>query len=313
MMVAGKHLFISVLFIFFISPRIIAQEVLKSIQLDSVMVQAVKGGFKVEDFIELVKNDSSFYKSFKNLHCYPYTFKTSLVVFNKNESEKATLYREASHLVNGKREWTAITKEKTSGNLYKKNGEFKYYTAELLDYTFFPKDTGTCNNIVNSSGDGRKKDENNDNYERLKTLIFNPGSEVEGVPLIGKKMAIFDDEMSQYYDYFINAETYQDSIRCYKFICRAKVDAQLKTSDKAVIKELVSWFDRKTFNIVCRKYVLSYSSVFFDFDVTMNISLQQINGVLVPVTNTYKGSWDVPFRKPEIVGFRMDFDGYDIR
>jgi hypothetical protein len=143
-------------------------------------------------------------------------------------------------------------------------------------------------------------------------LIFNPGTEVEGVPLIGKKMAIFDEDMSQYYDYFINAETYQDSIKCYKFICRAKPGAHLKTNNKTVIKELISWFDRKTFNIVRRQYVLSYSSIFFDFDVTMEINLTQLNGALVPVINTYKGSFNIPFRKEEIVGFRMDFNDFAI-
>lgn len=290
-----------------------AQEVLKSIQLDSVMVQAVKGGFKVDDFIELVQNDSSFYKSFKNLHFYPYKFKTSLVVFNRDEQEKATLYREATHHVQDTKEWTEITKETTTGPIYKRNKEFKYYTAELLDYTFFPKDTGFASNIVNNGpAKNRKKDENSDNYDRLKTLIFNPGSEVSGVPLIGKKLAIFDDDMSRYYDYFINAETYQDTIKCYKFICRAKQDANLKSSNKAVIKELISWFDRKTFNIVKRKYILSYSSVLFDFDVTMEINLTQINRALVPVMNSYKGSWDIPFRKPEIVGFTMYFSDFVI-
>jgi len=305
---------VKALFIFlFVSFTSVAQSVDKVVQLDSVMVQAVKGGFKVEDFIELVKNDSSFYKSFKNLHFYPFKFKTSLVVFNRDDKEKATLYREATHHVVNKREWTEITKETTTGNIYKKNKEFRYYTAELLDYTFFPKDTGYASNVVNSgNGNNKKKDANNDNYERLKVLIFNPGSEVEGVPLIGKKMAIFDEDMSQYYDYFINAETYQDSIKCYKFICRAKQDAQMKSSKKAVIKELISWFDRKTFNIVCRRYVLSYSSVFFDFDVTMEVNLTQKNGALVPILNTYKGSFDIPFRKAEIVGFRMDFSDFEI-
>ncbi len=288
-----------------------AQELIKSIQLDSVMVQAVKGGFSVEDFIELVKNDTSFYTSFKNLHAYPFKFKTSLAVFTPEDKEKATLYREAAHHVEGNREWTEITREQSTGNLYKRNKTFKYYTAELLDYTFFPKDTGS---LVRRNGTGRstENDQNNSNYERLKTLIFNPGTEVKGVPLIGKKMAIFEDEMSRYYDYFINAENYQDSIRCYKFICRARQDALQKTSDKAVIKELISWFDRKTFNIVKRRYVLSYQSVFFDFDVTMEINLTQINGALVPVLNTYKGYWDIPFRKAEIVGFTLNFSDYEI-
>lgn len=293
---------------------VVAQEIGKSVQLDSVMVEAVKGGFNVDDFIELVKNDSSFYQSFKNLHVYPFRFKTSLVVLNTRDKEKASLYREATHHVNENREWTQIDKETTTGNIYKKNGSFTYYTAELLDYTFFSKDTGyVTNKSTRNKNDKRKEEENNDNYERLKTLIFNPGSKVEGVPLIGNKMAIFDEDMSPYYDYFINAENYQDTIKCYKFICRAKQNEQLKTSKKAVIKELISWFDRKTFAIVKRKYVLAYSSVFFDFDVTMEVNLTQLNGVLVPVYNSYSGSWDIPFRKPEIVGFTMQFSDFEIR
>ena len=64
---------------------------------------------------------------------------------------------------------------------------------------------------------------------------------------------------------------------------------------------------KKTFNIVYRKYVLSYSSVLFDFDVTMIAKLQQINKALVVQNISYSGYWDIPFRRPEIVSFNIRF------
>lgn len=299
-------------FNFFSLPeRLSAQDVERIIQLDSVMVQAVKGGFNISDFIELVKNDSSFYMSFQNLHYYPFKFTTNLVAQNKKHKEKGTLYRKAVHQVQANKEWTEITEEKTTGLIYKKNKSFNYYTAELLDYTFFSKDTGNISNKVSGNNkQGKKTKQSNENYERLKVMMFNPGTEVEGVPLVGKKMAIFDPEMSQYYDYFINADVYQDSIKCYKFICRAKGNDTNRADNHTVIKELISWFDRRTFNVVKRKYHLSYSSVVFDFDVSIEVNLVDKNGILVPVYNSYDGYWDIPFRKPEVIKFTMDFTDF---
>ena len=295
------------------SPVFSQQELGKIVQLDSVMITAVKGGFSVEDFIYLIRQDTFFYKAFKNLHYYAYKTEGNLTVFNKNEKEKATLFRKATQYIKNGKKWMLIDEEKVTGKMYNRKKEFNYYTAELYDYTFFSKDTTWASNIINYKNSVNNSDSKNQkNKEKLKTLIFNPGAEVKGVPLIGNRLAIFDKDMVPYYDYKISVENYNDTVSCYVFSCKEKQGLGYFKKDKPVIKELVSYFERKTFNILSRKYVLSYSSVFFDFDVTMNVNLKKIKGTLVPDVISYSGYWDLPFKSAEIISFKLKFFDYQI-
>ncbi len=310
-----KQAFTAVIFVFCSGSLLFAQDVTKIVQLDSVMITAVKGGFSVEDFIYLVKQDTSFYKAFKNLRYYPYTFESNLVVFNRrSDKEKASLYRKASQRVVAGKRWIEITEEKTAGNIYNKDKKFTYYTAELFDYTFYPRDTVVASNIITGRpGSALQDASKNQKYkDRLEVLMFNPGSEVDGIPLISSRMAIFDKDMLGYYDYKIYSEKYRDTIPCYVFECKPKTDLGYFRKDDVVIKDLVSFFERKTFSIVYRKYLLSYNSVLFDFDVKIEVRLQELGGVLVPEYITYTGYWDVPFKKPEVISFKMHFYDYKI-
>jgi hypothetical protein len=305
---------ISFCLIAFIVGHSFSQTVDKVITLDSVTIEAVKRGFDVKDFIDWVQNDTTFYKAFKNLRYYPYNMESKLTVFDKSNTEKAMLQRQAvQKVIEGKR-WIIIKEENVSGNIYKKNKEHKYYTAEMLDYIFYPKDTFPASNLLSDKSDFVHPDSKIEkNIEKLKILMFNPGAEVGGVPLIGNRMAIFDEKMTKHYEYKILTDTINDSIPCYIFSCKAKQVNEIETDDKAVIKNLSTWFDKRTLNVLRRAYTLTYSSIFFDFDVTMNIELQQIKGALVPITIQYNGNWDIPFRKPEIVNFNINFYNFDIQ
>lgn len=278
------------------------------VTLDSAMVEARKGGFSTSDFIQLVREDTSFYHAFQCLHFYPYSIEGNLNVVDKANNERATMHRDAQQMVNKKFKWVVISNEKVTGKIYKRNGNFNYYTAELFDHIFFPHDTARRERYIPNKND-KSKDEsfNEKNTDRLKVLIFNPGAEVKGVPLVGNKLNIFDDDMIKYYNYSITTAKYNDSLSCYVFTCKAKIDEAGNTNGKAVIKELISYFDKKTFNVIARKYVMSYNSVAFDFDVTMDVKLQQINTELVPVSIAYSGFWDVAFKKREEVNFSLRF------
>ncbi len=285
-----------------------AQDI-KTIHLDSLTIVAVKGGFSVAEFIELVRTDTSFYKAFKNLKYFPYQSGSNLIVYNKGQEEKASILRNVTQHVNGNKRWMVIDEEKVKGKLRDRKNKYNYYTAELFDYIFFATDTAVRSNTIEAG----KSDSKNKNYEdKLKTLIFNPGAQVKGVPLIGDRMAIFDKEMQPYYDYKIASAKYQDSIPCYVFTCSAKKELGYFSKDKPVIKELISYFDKRTFNIVSRRYVLSYSAALFDFDVKMDVRLKTINGNLVPQLIVYQGRWDIPFKSPEIVNFNINFFNYII-
>ena len=278
------------------------------VSLDSALVLAAKAGFSVTDFIQLMKDDTSFYYAFKNLHYYPYEITGNLSVVDKSNNIHASLTRVAKQFVSDKKKWMVVTDEKVNGKMYKRNGSFKFYTAELFDHIFFPLDT-----VVIQSDISKYKNqlsgiaENTRNTDKLKVLIFNPGAEVKGVPLVGNKLAIFEEDMQQYYNYTLSTAKYNDSLICYVFTCKAKLNEKENSNGNAVIKELVSYFDKKTFNVIARKYVMRYNSFAFDFDITMDIKLQSINQTVVPVSISYSGFWDIAFKKKEAVRFNLSF------
>jgi hypothetical protein len=304
--------FILLINVFFLQETF-PQTVDKVIQLDSVTIQATKRGFDVRDFVDWVQHDTTFYKAFKNLHYYPYKLKSNLTVYGKSREEKGTMQREATQYVTDKKRQLVIENEKVSGNIYKKKKEYNYYTVELFDHIFFQRGVRPASNIIHDNSDAEDPDSKNGKYtEKLKTLMFNPGAEVGGVPLVGNKMAIFDEDMTKHYAYKILTDTFNDSIPCYVFSCKARQINENKTDGKAVIKDLETWFDKRTLNVVARKNSLAYTSILFDFDVKMEVKLEQINGALVPVFINYNGFWDIPFRKPEIVNFEIVFSDFDI-
>lgn len=283
------------------------------VTLDSAMVQATKAGFSVADFIQLVKDDTSFYYAFKNLHYYPYEITGNLNVVDKSNNDYATLSRQAMQLVSNRKKWIVITDEEVKGKIYKRNGNYNYYTAELFDHIFFPIDTSIIQRDISKFKNQLKgADDNTKNTDKLKVLIFNPGAEVKGVPMVGNKLNIFDEDMQQYYHYSLTTAKYNDSLICYVFTCKAKLDENGNSNGKAVIKELISYFDKKTFNVIARKYVLRYKSFAFDFDVTMDIKLQSINQTVVPVGIAYSGFWDIAFKKKENVNFKLSFYNWKV-
>lgn len=285
---------------------------LKAVQLDTFVVTASGSGFRAEEFIDMVRRDTSFYKAFKNLRYYPYHFSSLLTVYARSEKEKASLKREARQVVKMKQRWIEVTGQKVTGKMFNRKGEYRYYTAELFDYIFFPPDTAPISNIISrkDSGQVTATGKNEKNTDKLKTLLFNPGAEVPGVPLVGSKLAIFDSSMMKFYDYRISTATFRDSIPCYVFSCRVKDNYREHREGKTVIKELVSYFDRRNFNIVYRTYDLAYRSVLFDFDVKIKVELKTDEARIVPEQISYAGYWDIPFQSPEIVNFTIRFEDF---
>ncbi|MBL0341729.1 MAG: hypothetical protein IPP71_12780 [Bacteroidetes bacterium] len=75
----------------FLQPVCIYSQVAKSVELDSVMIQAVKQGFDVVDFIEMVQADTSFVQGFKNLVNAPYKAKSNVTIYDSNKSDCNTI------------------------------------------------------------------------------------------------------------------------------------------------------------------------------------------------------------------------------
>ena len=176
----------------------------------------------------------------------------------------------------------------------------------MFDNVFFPQGSYSTNNFVGDPYDQNKMKglTTKEKYkEKLKTFIFSPGTGVKGVPIIGKKLNIFDDRMAQFYDFNLEKTFFRDTIPCYKFSCLKKSDI---SENKVVITKLVTFYDRRTMKIIARTYALKDKNAMFSFDIKMFIELKYQFNEYLPVKVKYNGEWDVTFKKAERIKLVMD-------
>lgn len=256
--------------------------------------------FNVSRFITLVKNDTTFYKAFKNLRILGFTSLNDIRMLDKRRKEKASLSSRTRQVVaEGCR--TMITESgNTTGDMKKNNGEFNYYTAELYASLFFTegKICGENNIVSGSSIDPRGKSGIDKRKEQLKMLFFNPGKRIPGIPFMGDKSNIFDPDIARYYNMQVDAGTCQGK-DCYIFSVKAREDLTAGQRDKIVYDNMTTWFDARTLEILARNYDLSYSAGAYKFDVSMEVQLTRFGHLQVPSVLRYKGDWDVIFKKRE--------------
>ena len=253
----------------------------------------INNKLNVPSFIERVKNDTTFYKAFRTLHTIGFTALNDIRMLNKKGNIQASLRSRIKQIRSDSCRSMEVLEETTSGDIYDENKNFNYYTGELYASLFFTK-TKICgeNNIVAGrefstsglSGMARHK-------QQLKMLFFNPGKKINGLPFIGNKTAIFDNNMADKYDMSIDMEDHNKT-SCYVFKIKA-----LKSD--VVIDEMTTWFNDKTFEIVARNYSLSYDAGVYDFNVHMEVQMTQFGELTVPTTLRYVGTWDVAFKKRE--------------
>lgn len=262
----------------------------------------------VQDFIDAVVADTGFYKAFRNMKRYAFVADNRIYTYDKKNKVDGEIYRRIKHtLVNGKPKNEYLAKQ-DKGNIYKKNGKYQLYTAEMFDYIFTNAYNSefTATDGFLTSGDGK-----NQSYkQKLKTLIFSPGRKVTGIPFLSSKTEIFGRDMRQFYRYEFTRGKYLDSIPVYRF----KVIKKPSTADGDVmIRELTTIFDMRNFKILGRYVDMKYSNLLFDFDVKMNIELIPFNGELLPTKVSYQGNWDVPFHKEERASFLIQQSNYSTK
>lgn len=302
--------FIVLFFSFHLGSRCQVFDTTMVIELDAVEIDA-SNGFSSEDFIEMMKNDTSFYKSFKNTWVIPHQSNTFIQVYDKEDETKATCRRKSSHHHYQDSSWVVIKNETVTGKYYKK-GEPKYYTSQMFDQVFFPKDTiyypsSKVEKPYTQNEDWSSRSEKH--YEQLKTFIFSPGSNIEGVPFIGKKMEIFSKEMRPLYRFEYSTEVY-NGIECYVFECHPKKDT---APDDIVITHLKSYFDKSTFSLVYRDYNIKHETILFDFDIRIIVKIDKVGDLYLPASLNYQGWWKLPFKKPEIMSFEMIMHDYEVK
>ena len=283
-------------------------DTIKTIQLDSA-VKIVGKKFGLETFINAIISDTSFYQAFRNMKKYTFIAENRVFTYDKSNKVDGKIYRKIRHNNNGPYKMEYLVKE-DNGKVFKKNGKYQLYTVEMFDYIFMNAyNTDFVPNAPAAVGKGGT----NESYKsKLKTLIFNPGRPIKNLPFIGSKTEIFTANMRQYYDYSFYSATYLDSIPVYRFKVSVKPDLTAWTKDGLMIKELVTIFDKRNFEILGRYVDMKYSNLLFDFDVQMNIEMSYFDEVKLPTKITYQGNWDYPFKKEERASFLVVHKDYQL-
>lgn len=275
--------------------------------LDSFVVTAKRQGFNVEEFIDLVQEDESFYKAFKNLRKISYIAENKMTFYDKKSREKASYESITQQLFEAPCRTMDVVSSQSSGNFYKKNGKYRYYTAKMFDQVFYTHGK-VCESGSNTATPTPPKGIQK-HVSELKKLIFQPGEAVD-VPLIGKKTALFTEDMAQYYDYSITSTNYNNQIPAYVFTAKVKPMYSDKKEGKTVIKHLETYFEKETFQVLGRKYQLLYKGALFDFDVNMEIDLKKMGNAYLPEYIKYEGEWNIPTKKIEKGWFEIKFSTF---
>lgn len=265
----------------------------KIITLSEVVVN---NKLNVPAFIDRIKNDTSFYKAFRNLHILGFTAINDIRMNDADGKPTATLHSKTKQLRNNSCRTMQTLDEQVTGDIYDENHQFNYYTAQMYASLFFTKDSicGEDNIVTGREFSTKGKSGMEKNKEQLKMLFFNPGKRINGLPLISNKTEIYADDLADKYDMNIDV-TMHNKTSCYVFIQKVKPQSK----NDVVIDEMVTWFNDQTFDVVARTYTLSYSAGVYDFKVSMEVEMTKYGEYLVPSLIRYVGNWKAIFKKRE--------------
>lgn len=269
----------------------------KAVTLQEVVVRS---NLNVPAFIERIKEDTTFYKAFRNLKVLGYTALNDIRMQDKSGNTKATLNSRTRQETGKGCRWMEVLEERSSGDMFDKKHNFNYYTAEMYAGLFFAKDTicGESNVVKGTSFTMEGKSGIEKHKEQLKMLFFNPGKKIPGIPFIGNKIAIFEEDASARYDFDIDMQQFKGEM-CYIFKVTPRADLTKSEKDQIVINEMTTWFNINTWDIVARNYDLSYNTGVYSFDVHMEVEMTKFEDLVVPKVLRYNGSWNVIFKKRE--------------
>ncbi len=265
----------------------------KVITLSEVVVN---NKLNVPAFIDQVKNDSSFYKAFRNLRIIGFTALNDIRMLDKKGNLQASLKSRTQQYRKHNCRFMNTLEETVTGDFYDEHHNYNYYTAQMYASLFFTKDS-VCNenNIVTGYAFNAKDKSGMEKHkEQLKMLFFNPGKRISGLPFMSNKTAIYDDDIAERYDMRIDMEDYNNS-SCYVFTQKVKPGYE----GKVVLDEMITWFNDSTMEVVARKYTLSYSAMVYNFKVNMEVQMTQFNGLTVPSLIRYVGNWKAITKKRE--------------
>ena len=250
----------------------------------------------VPAFIERIKNDTSFYKAFRNLRILNYTSINDVRMLDKDNNSQASLYSKIKQLRDSNCRRMEVLEEQSTGDFYNDDHQYNYYTAQMYASLFFTTGMicGEDNIVAGSTFSTAGKSGLEKHKEQLKMLFFNPGKKIYGLPFIADKTPIYDDDMADAYDMNVDMDEYNKT-SCY--ILKQKVKPGKES--KVVIDEMTTWFDDKTFEVVARNYTLSYDAGVYDFKVSMDVQMTKFGELTMPSLIRYNGNWKAIFKKRE--------------
>src|SRR5690606_8796082 len=161
--------------------------------------------------------------AFKNLHFCNYNADNSIKIYDKKAQKITARYASAiEHFYRNECRWMDVLEVQVTGKYYKKNRIPLSHTATLYESLFFTKDT-ICNEVnkldksyLNPNGNVIER-----NKAQRKQLMFSPGRKISGIPFMGKSAAIFDKEITPYYEFSIKKED-KNGTTCYLFTATPK-------------------------------------------------------------------------------------------
>ncbi len=265
----------------------------KTITLSEVVVN---NKLNVPAFISRIKNDTSFYKAFRNLHILGFTAINDIRMNDSDGKMKAGLHSTTKQIRGNNCRTMQTLEERVTGDIYDQNHQFNYYTPQMYASLFFTKDSicGETNIVTGTEFSTKGKSGMDKNKEQLKMLFFNPGRRISGLPFISNKTAIYDDEMADKYDMSINIDMFKNT-SCYIFTQKVKPG----NKGDVVIDEMTTWFNDQSFEVIARNYSLSYSAGVYDFKVQMEVVMTKYGEYTVPSLIRYIGNWKAIFKDRE--------------
>jgi len=269
----------------------------RMIQLREVVIRK---GIDVPSFLQRLKDDTGFYKSFKYLRTLQFKAINDIRMLDRKGQLKASLNSTTYQYISSDCRTMEVMEEKTSGDFYDADNNYNYYTAALYASLFFTKGKvcgetdvigQTAFNIQQKKGMDRHK-------EQLKMLFFNPGVPIPGIPFMGDKISLFDPDVTARYDMNIDYDICQGEPAFVLHILK-KQDLSNFEKKKVVIDEMKTWFAQSDLAVLGRTYKMAYGNMLYDFDVLMEVKMTRLGNRIVPSLLRYNGEWDVPFKKKE--------------
>ncbi len=288
----------------------------KPVDLDSIAQHSnyvtlseviLRTGVNVPVFLDKVRNDTSFYKAFKNLRILQFESENDIRFFDKKGRVLAASHSQTRQRRNGSCRFSEWIDERVLGDYYQSDSSLTYYTAELFTSLFYTKSLvcGESNVIGNRSVTRSGKKGIEKHKDMLKMLFFNPGKRIPGIPFMGSKTAMLDEGKLGHYD----MELREDTIDGKSFLLFQQT-VKPGHEDAVVVDRMKTWFTFDSYQIVNREYTLSYRAGFYDFDVTMRVKLMPWKTLWVPETIYYLGNWKVAFKKRERAAFFIRFTAF---